>query len=315
MSYSIPSCEVRIPTYKRPELLTRSIKSLISQTHENWRALVFEDSPEQEGKSIVEQFKDPRIIYRPHQQNIGRSKNLDHCFYSRPYIGGNYAFVLEDDNHLFPEFIQKNIQSLEESKVNILLRNQEKRLEQQDGKQTSLNQTTRGQWFTKGNYTPLELYSRLFFCEGISNGGLFWSTEKIISDLQVGTHVDHAWHQELFRTLSIKESVRFEDEPLCVFTEFECHPKLINFAPKHNRATQSILVYLVRKYGHEVVREAQSIATDSDKEILLEQKLLNALYLRYPFSKINAINKSGILLKSFARYILYTDPYKQILAP
>lgn len=305
-------CEVRVPTYKRPDLLERALKSLISQTYTDWCALIFDDSPGQEGKSVVDNLKDSRLIYRPHSQNLGRSKNIDHCFRSRAYQNGTYAFVLEDDNYLFPEFIEKNIQSLEEHNVSILLRNQEVRLEQ-DGASVPMHRTTRAQWFSPGTYSPLELYSRLFFCEGISNGGLFWHTEKIVSNLQVGPQVEHSWHQELFRTLSIQETLRFEDRPLCVFTEFEYHHKLINFAPKHNRATQSILIYLVKKYKQEIIQEARKVATVSNDELLLEQKLLNALYLRYPFNEINELNRSKIFFKSLARYVLYRDPFQNVL--
>ena len=46
-------CEVRVPTYRRPELLERCLKSLIAQTHENWRAIVLDDSPEREGEAVL----------------------------------------------------------------------------------------------------------------------------------------------------------------------------------------------------------------------------------------------------------------------
>lgn len=307
-------CEVRVPTYQRPDLLRRALESLISQTHTQWYSFIFDDSPSQEGKAVVDALQDSRLIYEPHSENIGRSRNIDHCFRSDAYRGdASYAFVLEDDNYLFPEFIEKNIQALEKNNMSVLLRNQEVRIET-DGKSTSTNRTTRGQWFSQGTYTPIELYSRLFFCEGISNGGLFWNTEKIISNLQVGSQVKHSWHQELFRTLNVQENILFENTPLCVFTEFEYHPKMINFSPKHNRATQSIQIHLLTKYKEEIIQEAKQVASTEEKEALLEKKLLNALYLKYSFTQISEISRLRILLKSLIRYLFYQDPFADILS-
>jgi glycosyltransferase involved in cell wall biosynthesis len=305
-------CEVRIPTYKRPDLLKRALDSLVAQTYQNWQALVFDDSPQQEGKAVVELYQDNRISYKPHPVNLGRSKNIDYCFLSTAYIGGEYAFVLEDDNYLFPDYIAENIKSLEKNKVSIVLRNQEIRLEK-NGVSTPINMTTRGQWFQQGVYNLEQLRARLFFCEGISNGGLFWKTTSITSNLQVGTQVEHSWHQELFRTLKINEPIYFEANPLCVFTEFERNFKKINLAPKHNRATQSILIYLVRKHGDKIIQEASKIAIEQQAETVLEQRLLNAFYFKYKFqlSKLKIIN---YLTKYYLRYLIFEDPFKAILS-
>lgn len=36
-------CEIRVQTYRRPELLRRALGSLIDQTHRNWVAVVMDD--------------------------------------------------------------------------------------------------------------------------------------------------------------------------------------------------------------------------------------------------------------------------------
>ncbi len=305
-------CEVRIPTYKRPDLLDRALKSLIAQTHQNWLALVLDDSPAQEAKIVVEALNDSRIIYQPHKTNLGRSKNIDYAFYSNAYVCGSYAFVLEDDNYLFPEFIAQNIQSVETNNVGIVLRNQEVRLET-NGASVPTGATTREKWFQKGVYNPLELKARLFFSEGISNGGLFWHTERIKSNLQVGSQVEHSWHQELFRTLRVEEAICFEPTPQCVFTEFERSYRKINLAPKHNRGTQSILIYLIHRYGNDIISEAEKIALNSGSELLLERKLLNALQFKYKFKQIGKLETINLSAKYLLRYLLYRDPFKEIL--
>lgn len=75
-------CEVRIPTYKPPGLLRRSLSSLVEQTYSNWNAIVLDDSLEQEAKNVVNKFNDDRIIYKPNEKNIGRAKNIDYAFLS-----------------------------------------------------------------------------------------------------------------------------------------------------------------------------------------------------------------------------------------
>ena len=178
-------CEVRIPTYKRPKLLKRAIESLLKQTCTSWIAIVMDDSPEQEARDIVNRYNDNRITYNPNKVNLGRYANLDQVFQSTAYAGSSYAFVLEDDNYLFPDFIKANIESLQQNNVSIILRNQEMRMEG-NGKSVPTGKTTRGDWFYSKIYEPLEMHSYLFFHTGISNGGLFWDTKKIKFNLQIG---------------------------------------------------------------------------------------------------------------------------------
>lgn len=302
-------CEVRMTTYKRPDLLKRSIETLINQTYTDWTAIVFDDSPTQEGKPVVEAFNDARILYKPHPQNLGRTKNLDYAFQSSAMIGGTYAFVLEDDNYLYPEFIEENVRSLNTHKVNLMMRNQELRLEE-NGASIPLGKTSRGRWFRTGLYSPLEVHARLFFCEGISNGGLFWRTDKLQSNLQVGTQIEDAWHQEIYRTLQIKEPLFFESEPLCVWTGFEEPQKepdslkesLFSLPARYNKVTQFLLSNLIRRYGASFIETAAEVAaTQKDEAIILERQLLNALYVNYPFQHISRIERKLLLLKNYLR--------------
>jgi glycosyltransferase involved in cell wall biosynthesis len=315
------SCEVRVTTYKRPQLLARSLNSLIAQTHQDWQALIFDDSPEREGELVVQSLGDPRLLYRPHPQNLGQTKNLDYAFQSAAYIGGKYAFVLEDDNYLMPEFIASNIGSLEAHNVSIVLRNQQFRYEEA-GESIYRGETTRSRWFNQGCYEPLQLYARLFFCEGISNGGLFWRTDTIQSNLQVGSQVADALHQELFRTLRIQEPIVFESEPLCVYTFFpRPRGKGLRQRLRHtyrqigyNRGMQSILLFLKRIYGAAIVEEAQAIAMNADAQELLEQRLLKIFYLDYEFRLIKGLQATHVLAKHLLRYHLFRDPYRRVLA-
>lgn len=314
-------CEVRVPTYKRPDLLKRALHSLLDQTHSDWKAIVLDDSPQKEAQEVVIELRDNRIIYKPNPQNLGRSRNLDYAFSPQGYLSGTYAFVLEDDNYLLSNFIAENIRVLEDKQVGIVLRNQEVRLEK-CGASLVTGETTRGRWFQEKIYDPLQIYSRLFFCEGISNGGLFWHTRRIQSNLQIGPQVENSWHQEVLRTLRIQEPVYFAQEPLCIFTEFYQEPGSDDFltkfrrlkdAPKHNRGTQAILNYLVKTYGDEIVQEARRLAIKNNAEHTLERQLINAFYFKQPFYKLRHTEVVKYAVKYILRFLLYPDPFKEVL--
>jgi len=119
----MPLVEARVPAYKHSGLLHRALQSLRDQTHSDWVAVVFDDSSEQEGRQVVHAFNDDRIEYQPNNKNLGRAANIDHAFQTNPCLGGEYAFVLEDDNYLFPEFIAENLREIERQRLNIILRN------------------------------------------------------------------------------------------------------------------------------------------------------------------------------------------------
>jgi GT2 family glycosyltransferase len=315
-------CEVRITTHKRPDLLRRCLNSLIGQTYSDWKALILDDSLQQEGRAVVEETNDPRIIYQPNPVNLGRTKNLDAAFQSTSMIGGQYAFVLEDDNYLYDSFIADNIRSLEENQVAIVLRNQDMRLETETSS-ISLAQTTRGRWFSQGWYSPFEVYARLFFCEGISNGGLFWATDRIQSNLQVGEQIADSWHQEIFRTLQIRDVIFFEPTPLAVWTEFERVQRArkqslrswFAGAAAYNRATQSILIHLLQKHGDTIVQTALKIAGDREEEqVTLEHQLLNICYTNYSFKHIGRMNQWALLVKNRLRHRLFEHEFAQVLS-
>ena len=315
-------CEVRVTTYKRPNLLERALKSLQEQTYKHWRAIIFDDSPMHEGKEVLDKLDDDWIIYRPNPENLGRNKNIDFAFQSSSIVGGRYAFVLEDDNYLFPDFIEKNINSLDREGVNIVLRNQEIRLETDGQVSIPTKKTTRGKWLSTGIYHPIDLYATMFFCEGISNGGLFWDTANIQSELIVGECIDDSWYQEIFRTLKIVEPVFFDSNVGCVWTQFETLgadrgsklPSFLSTPSVYNRATQVILIRLLNLYGETLIKKAQSIAiSDIEKAEVLEHQMLNALNFRYPFKYVGFSKKVFFFLKHCIRRIYTANHFEPAL--
>lgn len=106
-------CEVRTPTFRRPTLLKRALISLTAQTYTNWRCIVFDDCPNESARSIVDDINDPRILYSHNPTQLGAIGNIDKSFAKQPFLGGRYAFVLEDDNYLLPMHIESAVTILE----------------------------------------------------------------------------------------------------------------------------------------------------------------------------------------------------------
>ncbi|MBT9313491.1 glycosyltransferase family 2 protein [Leptothoe kymatousa] len=319
-----PICEIRIPTYRRPHSLQRALESLQNQTYPFWRAVVLDNSPDKEAEAVVEELQDQRIVYYHHPKNIGGTRNIDLALYPQNILGGKYACSLEDDNYLFPSCLQENIDILQRENVSILLRNQEIRMDGEDGVSQSTGETTRDKWFQRGIYSPLELYASLFFCEGLSNGGLFWDTETIRTDFTLGDcAVKDAWYQEILRTLRVVEPIYFEPTVGSAYTVLGDYqaagrgsqlPKFLATPAKNNRATQAILRYMLKLYGKDLVEKADVIANYSDENfVAFEYQLLNALYTEHSFQTIRRRHQLLLLGKNACRRLFFKQHFDAVL--
>ncbi|NJL19683.1 MAG: glycosyltransferase family 2 protein [Leptolyngbyaceae cyanobacterium SM1_3_5] len=306
-------CEVRVPTYKRPQLLKRALDSLIAQDYPHWIALVMDDSPAQEANAIAASYEDDRILYSPNSKNLGSAGNLDRAFTTQELVGGTYACVLEDDNWLMPTYLSENIALLKEKSVNLLMRNQEIWLQTEQQSQPT-GRTTRGDWFTARLYTPYELYAYLFLLEGASNGGLFWKT-SMQTNLQVGSQVVDAGLQEYCRSLQIEDDFYFAPKPLCYWSEMPVSLSLRNPASDRvfGRGVQSIRMHLIQNDGQEVIETAEKLAFHCNKRAEFEWSLIDALYIQYHFQYVDRLKAAKSYLKSYAKFKLVKNPLESYL--
>jgi hypothetical protein len=298
-------CEIRIPTYRRPAWLRRALDSLRAQTHRDWVALVFDDSPAQEGAAVVRELADPRIVYRPNGRNLGAAANLDQSFHTGPLADGGFACVLEDDNWLLPTFLAENLKVLACTDATIVLRNQQ--IWRQSGDQfLDTGRTTRGDWFTEGAHSVLELRAHLFFHEGISNGGLFWRTTSR-SNLQIGPHVSITGVQEYCRTISVQDPLWFAAEPLAVWANLE--PDAVVRGPHADRsfarAVQQIRIALVANHGAPLLALAKRLAVDHHAETALQRSLADLTPTQRWRHRLPTTLDS---LKNYLRYLIVPDP-------
>lgn len=247
--------EVRVPTFKRPEMLLRALNCLRDQTHAHWIATVYDDSPEQEARQAVASLEDSRIQVWNNRERLGAAGNLDQCFEVGPLMGGQYAFVLEDDNGLKPDFIAANVEALRCSGLALLQRNQLIYDQTQQGWKMTDERTKSRVYPTLGRCEPIYVHGSIFFNDCIANGGLFWDTARCSSRLRVGQFVADSGLQEFCRTVQINEPMLCCPEPLGIWTRIPPSEVKRSFL-KHRlfgRGLQALQLKLLEIHGARLI--------------------------------------------------------------
>ncbi|MGB7058216.1 MAG: glycosyltransferase family 2 protein [Geitlerinemataceae cyanobacterium] len=108
----MPKVSLCIPTYNRAELLRYAIESALHQTYTDFELIICDDGSIDNTPEMVDRWKDSRIRYIQHPQNIGRSSNMRSGFEAAT---GTYFIKFDDDDALTPEFLEKTVAILEEN--------------------------------------------------------------------------------------------------------------------------------------------------------------------------------------------------------
>ena len=98
------------PVYNGEDFLDRSIKSVLSQTHQNWELLLIDDGSEDDSARIIERYlEDDRIKFLKNDSNSGisatRNKGINNS-------SGEYIALLDQDDEWFPDKLQKQVKAL-----------------------------------------------------------------------------------------------------------------------------------------------------------------------------------------------------------
>ena len=100
-----------LPTYRRANLLSRAINSLLTQTVTDWVCEVHNDAPQDNFPSeLVRHIADPRIHLVQHTQNLGAIETFNRFY--QPTAEPFYA-LLEDDNTWEPSFLATMLATLD----------------------------------------------------------------------------------------------------------------------------------------------------------------------------------------------------------
>ncbi|XWN36507.1 MAG: glycosyltransferase [Balneola sp.] len=100
------------PVYNGEDFLDRSIKSVLSQTHQNWELLLIDDGSVDDSIRVIERYlSDERIKLLKNESNSGipatRNKGIENS-------GGEYIALLDQDDEWFPDKLQKQVQIFNE---------------------------------------------------------------------------------------------------------------------------------------------------------------------------------------------------------
>lgn len=208
--------ECRIPTYRRPELLRRALRALQAQTHENWRAVVLDDSSAGEAASVVRDCGDPRITHRINPAQLGAAGNLDQAFHPEPMAGGRFAFVLEDDNAITPDFISVGLTRLAAGDVDVVSFNQICIRLDEDGHESREGTLRPGQ--REEIWTTERICLHAFLGASLPNGGYFWRLGGTGLDLTVGPSVVEPQLQECIRQTRVPGALALLPEPASLWS-------------------------------------------------------------------------------------------------
>lgn len=101
-----------IPTYRRPKLLRRAIRSVLSQTYSSFQVCVYDNASGDETACVAAEMqqRDPRVRYFCHAQNIGALRNI---VYAMERVQTTFFSILSDDDVLLPEFYETALAGFE----------------------------------------------------------------------------------------------------------------------------------------------------------------------------------------------------------
>lgn len=102
-----------IPTYRRPKLLRRAIRSALNQTYPHLQVCVYDNASGDETASVVAEMakNDSRVKYHCHAENIGA---FDNFLYGMEHLETPFFSFLSDDDLLLPEFYETTLSGFEE---------------------------------------------------------------------------------------------------------------------------------------------------------------------------------------------------------
>ncbi|HEX4210220.1 MAG TPA: glycosyltransferase [Candidatus Binataceae bacterium] len=101
-----------IPTFNRPRLLERAIRSVLAQNYSDFQVCVYDNASGDETAAVVARLsrEDPRVSYHCHARNIGAWNNFK---YGVEQVRTPYFNFLSDDDVLLPEFFETAVNALE----------------------------------------------------------------------------------------------------------------------------------------------------------------------------------------------------------
>lgn len=115
----LPLISIIIPVYNTEKYLRKCLNSIISQTYQNWEAIVVNDGSTDNCRSICDEYsiKDRRfkIIHKKNQGvSVARQTGLDNCT-------GNYVIHCDPDDWIEPTMIEELVKIVNRDKSDMVI--------------------------------------------------------------------------------------------------------------------------------------------------------------------------------------------------
>jgi glycosyltransferase involved in cell wall biosynthesis len=92
-----------IPTYRRPDLLRRAIRSVLDQTYPHFKICVYDNASNDRTEHVVKELTsyDTRVHYHRNLQNVGAQENF---ILGLSQVDTSFVHLISDDDFLLPDF-------------------------------------------------------------------------------------------------------------------------------------------------------------------------------------------------------------------
>lgn len=108
--YDVSRTSILIPTYRRPGLLRRAVRSALAQTHADLEVWVYDNASGDETEAVVSDLSaaDSRLHYHRHPRNLGGFGNFR---FAIEHVQTDFFSILADDDLLLPDFHRLALES------------------------------------------------------------------------------------------------------------------------------------------------------------------------------------------------------------
>jgi glycosyltransferase involved in cell wall biosynthesis len=104
-----PVVSVIVPTFNRPQYLSKALASVLRQSYRNLQVIAINDGGE-DVSDIINSFRDPRLIFINRNENRGKPYSLNEALNR---ANGKYVAYLDDDDIYYPNHIETLVNALE----------------------------------------------------------------------------------------------------------------------------------------------------------------------------------------------------------
>ena len=103
MSTEHPKFSFCMTTFKRPELLQSTLRSILAQTVGDFEVIISDNDPEGSAQVAVESLQDERLKYFHNSLNLGMIKSFNK---SIEKATGSFVVMITDDDPVYPDMLK-----------------------------------------------------------------------------------------------------------------------------------------------------------------------------------------------------------------